>query len=120
MSTLTDTRSQAAFTAGRSADSLNHSVCVLASDSHLTSFQALSLFFDDLNTTKSEPPTNDVEVLFFGSRNTPMFGLIASPPALATDPAIHGPEMNIGTWPLTNCASVWFGGRSVPAILSVK
>ena len=28
--------------------------------------------------------------------------------------------MNIGTWPLTNCASVWFGGRSVPASFSVK
>src|SRR5665647_814963 len=63
----------ALFTDGRSVDSPYHLTWVAGSESHWTSFQALSRFLLVLKTTRSDPPTKEVAVFCFVNGSVPMF-----------------------------------------------
>lgn len=49
-----------------------------------------------LNTTRSLPPTKDVELCFSGSVATAHFPSLSSPPVSRMSCMCHGPDMNIG------------------------
>ena len=74
-----------------------------------------------LNTAKSEPPTNELELFLAGIGMTPYLSLKPSPPTFSTADIIHGPEMNIGTLPLTKSGSVvGVAGAALSEMPSVK
>ena len=96
--------SQADLTEGRSVDCWYHFTWVFGSESHCTSFQALSRFLEFLKTAKLEPPTNDDDLVFAGTSMTSYWSFFT--PTFSTADIIHGPEMNIGTRPLLKSGSV--------------
>src|SRR5450756_1294244 len=110
---------QALFTDGRSVDRAKNLTWVLGSESHWTNFQALSRFLLFLNTARSEPPTNEVAVFCLGIIMTPYFALKLGPPRVSMPPLSHGPEMNIGTEPLTKLAVRELRGSCLAAMPSV-
>src|SRR2546423_1117993 len=92
---------QASCREGRSFSSLYQLTCVSFEVMNWTNFQAASWFLLFLKTTQSLPPTNDVADLSpLGIGATAHFDW--SSPAFVIRPAIHGPEMNIGSSPATN------------------
>src|SRR5450756_340213 len=111
---------QALFTDGRSVDRAKNLTWVLGSESHWTNFQALSRFLLFLNTARSEPPTNEVAVFCLGIIMTPYLSLKPALPSSLRPLISHGPEMNIGTDPLTKLGAREFCGSCLAAILSVK
>src|ERR1700682_5214222 len=85
---------------GRSLSSLYQVIWVSFDVMNCTNFQAASWLLLFLNTTQSLPPTNDVADLSpLGICATAHFDW--SRPAFEISPAIHGPEMNIGSSPVT-------------------
>ncbi len=83
-----------------------HFACTSGSESHCTNFQALSRFSLSLKTARLEPPTKDEEISFSGMAITEYLSAKPSPPTVSTADIIQGPEMNIGTAPLTKSGSV--------------
>ena len=121
MSALIDGSFHAVVTEGRSVDCWYHSACVLGSERNFTNFQAVSRCLESLKTAKSEPPTKEEDVFFVGITATEYLSLKPLPPTFSTADISHGPEMNIGTLPLTKSGSVvGVAGAALSAIPSVK
>src|ERR1700674_552905 len=92
---------QASCRDGRSLIVLYQLTWVLFWVMNSTNFHAASGFLLFLKTTQSLPPTNEVADLSpLGMGATAHFDW--SRPAFVIRPIIHGPEMNIGSSPVTN------------------
>ena len=107
------------MTAGRSVEDWYHLTWVLGSLSHWTNFQAVSRCLDFLKTTRSEPPTNDEDLVLAGIGMTSYWSFLT--PTFSTADIIQGPEMNIGTRPLLKSGSVvGVAGAALSEMPSVK
>src|SRR5579859_724275 len=91
---------QADLTAGRSLMALNQATCVSGWSMYWTNFQPASRLGEFLKTASSAPPTNDVELLSFGTRAAAHLPSSCGA-ALVIRLACHGPEKNIGVSPAT-------------------